>query len=133
MVGNTTENTYSDDSLLSRLDRSLAKVEDFFTLLAAVVILALMLFGTLNAIFRKGPKVLTAIFESLDIPIEIYSFPIWGYTDLVQLFMVAFAFLAIAGMQRVGGHIRMELVVRTMRGRTLWISGRILLIVGRTL
>ena len=122
MVGNTTENTYSDDSLLSRLDRSLAKVEDFFTLLAAVVILALMLFGTLNAIFRKGPKVLTSIFESLNIPIEIYSFPIWGYTDLVQLFMVAFAFLAISGMQRVGGHIRMELVVRTMRGRTLWIS-----------
>ncbi len=85
MVGNTTENTYSDDSLLSRLDRSLAKIEDFFTLLAAIVILALMLFGTLNAIFRKGPKVLTAIFESLNIPIEIYSFPIWGYTDLVQL------------------------------------------------
>ena len=96
MVGNTTENTYSDDSLLSRLDRSLAKVEDFFTLLAAIVILALMLFGTLNAIFRKGPKVLTSIFESLNIPIEIYSFPIWGYTDLVQLFMVAFAFLAIS-------------------------------------
>tara|TARA_E500000331_G_scaffold236266_1_gene226558 strand:- start:22 stop:321 length:300 start_codon:yes stop_codon:yes gene_type:complete len=95
MVGNTTENTYSDDSLLSRLDRSLAKIEDFLTLLSAIVILGLMLFGTLNAIFRKGPKVLTSIFEYLNIPIEIYSFPIWGYTDLVQLFMVAFAFLAL--------------------------------------
>jgi len=122
MVGNTSENTYSDDSLLSRLDQALAKIEDAFSFLAAIVILALMLFGTLNAIFRKGPKVVTAIFESLDIPIVIHSFPIWGYTDLVQLFMVAFAFLAISGMQRVGGHIRMELVVRSMRGRTLWIS-----------
>ena len=122
MVGNTSENTYSDNTLLSRLDQALAKIEDFFSFLAAIVILALMLFGTLNAIFRKGPKVLTAIFESLEIPIEIHSLPIWGYTDLVQLFMVAFAFLAISGMQRVGGHIRMELVVRSMRGRTLWIS-----------
>ena len=92
MVGNTSENTYSDNTLLSRLDQALAKIEDFFSFLAAIVILALMLFGTLNAIFRKGPKVLTAIFESFDISIVIHSFPIWGYTDLVQLFMVAFAF-----------------------------------------
>ena len=55
MVGNTTENTYSDDSLLSKLDRRLAKIEDALSFLAAIVILALMLFGTLNAIFRKGP------------------------------------------------------------------------------
>ena len=122
MVGNTTENTYSDDSLLSKLDRRLAKIEDALSFLAAIVILALMLFGTLNAIFRKGPKVLTALFEYFGIPIEIYSFPIWGYTDLVQLFMVAFSFLAISGMQRVGGHIRMELFVRNMKGRTLWLS-----------
>ena len=122
MVGNTSENTRSDDSLLSRLDRALAKIEDAFSFLAAIVILALMLFGTLNAIFRKGPKVLTALFEYLNIPIEIYSFPIWGYTDLVQLFMVAFTFLAISAMQRVGGHIRMELFVRSMKGRTLWLS-----------
>jgi TRAP-type C4-dicarboxylate transport system permease small subunit len=122
MVGNTSENTYSDDSLLSRLDQALAKVEDAFSFFAAIVILGLMLFGTLNAIFRKGPKVLSSIFEYYNIPIEIYSFPIWGYTDLVQLFMVAFAFLAISAMQRVGGHIRMELFVRRMKGRTLWLS-----------
>ena len=113
MVGNTSENTYSDNTLLSKLDQALAKIEDFFSFLAAIVILALMLFGTLNAILRKGPKVLTAIFEARELPIEIHSLPIWGYTDLVQLFMVAFAFLAISGMQRVGGHIRMESVSYT--------------------
>ena len=36
--------------------------------------------------------------------------------------MVAFSFLAIAAMQRVGGHIRMELFVRNMKHRTLWVS-----------
>jgi len=30
------------------------------------------------------------------------------------------SFLAVSAMQRVGGHIRMELVVRKLDGRTLW-------------
>jgi TRAP-type C4-dicarboxylate transport system permease small subunit len=105
MVGNATENTYSDDSLLSRLDRALTKLEDAMSLVAALVILALMVAGTVNGIGRK-----------------FFHFNIWGYTDLVQLFMVAFSFLAISGMQRVGGHIRMELLVRRLSGRTLWIA-----------
>jgi C4-dicarboxylate transporter DctQ subunit len=105
MVGNATENTYTDDTLLSRLDRSLAKLEDAMSFFAALVILALMVAGTVNGIGRK-----------------FFHFNIWGYTDLVQLFMVAFSFLAISGMQRVGGHIRMELVVRQLKGRTLWIA-----------
>ena len=73
MVGNTGENVYADDSLLSRLDRQLAKLEDFLSLVAAMVILGLMLFGSLNALGRK-----------------FFSTPVWGYTDLVTLFMVAF-------------------------------------------
>ncbi len=105
MVGNATENTYTDDSLLSRLDRSLAKLEDAMSFVAALVILVLMVAGTVNGVGRK-----------------FFHFNIWGYTDLVQLFMVAFSFLAISGMQRVGGHIRMELLVRRLSGRTLWIA-----------
>lgn len=105
MVGNTSENQYSDDSLLSKLDRGLAKIEDALSFAAALVILMLMVAGTLNALGRK-----------------FLHTPVWGYTDLVQLFMVAFSFLAIASMQRVGGHIRMELLVRRMAGRTLWIA-----------
>lgn len=100
-----TENTYTDDSLLSRLDQKLTKLEDAMSFVAAMVILLLMVAGTVNGIGRK-----------------FFHFNIWGYTDLVQLFMVAFSFLAISGMQRVGGHIRMELVVRQLKGRTLWIA-----------
>jgi|GEM_PF-5765850 len=75
MVGNSAENAYADDSLLSRCDRSLTKLEDFMSLVAAMVILGLMVFGTLNVIGRK-----------------VFSTPIWGYTDLVVLFMVAFSY-----------------------------------------
>lgn len=105
MVGNTAENTYTDDSLLSKLDQKLTKVEDLFCFISAIVILLLMVFGTMNAIGRK-----------------IFSMPVWGYNDIVTLAMVAFTFMAISAMQRVGGHIRMELVVRQMSGRTLWIA-----------
>lgn len=105
MVGNSSENANADSSLLSKLDRGLAKLEDGLSFASALVILLLMIFGTLNALGRK-----------------FFHTPVWGYTDLVQLFMVAFSFLAIASMQRVGGHIRMELLVRSLRGRTLWVA-----------
>ncbi len=105
MVGNNAENTYADESLLSRLDQKLTKVEDVFSFTSAVVILGLMVLGTINALGRK-----------------LFGMPVWGYNDLVTLSMVAFTFLAISSMQRVGGHIRMELVVRQMSGRMLWIA-----------
>ena len=73
MVGNTADNTHFDESLLSKLDQALAKLEDAFSFLAAVIILGLMLFGTLNALGRKGPKVLTSIFEYLNISTSIPS------------------------------------------------------------
>ncbi|MGI9384303.1 MAG: TRAP transporter small permease subunit [Methyloligellaceae bacterium] len=95
---------HSPESLLAKLDRWLTSIEDAFSLAAAFVILGLMIFGTINVIGRK-----------------IFSAPLWGYVDLVTLFMVAFSFLAVSAMQRVGGHIRMELFVRRFHGRFLWI------------
>ena len=95
---------HPQESLLAKLDRWLTSIEDAFSLAAALIILGLMVFGTINVIGRK-----------------IFSAPLWGYVDLVTLFMVAFSFLAISAMQRVGGHIRMELFVRRFHGRFLWI------------
>lgn len=94
----------ANDSLLARLDRLLAKVEDGLSFIAALFILGLMVLGALNVIGRK------------------LGMPVWGYNDIVVLSMVSFAFLSISAMQRVGGHIRMELVIRRFKGRTLWIS-----------
>ncbi|MGB7305530.1 MAG: TRAP transporter small permease [Burkholderiaceae bacterium] len=91
-------------SLLQRLDYYLAKVEDGLSMVAAMFILLLMLLGAANIIGRK------------------LGIPVWGYNDLVTLIMVSFAFLSISAMQRVGGHIRMELVVRALSGRTMWVT-----------
>lgn len=89
---------------LARFDRALGKVEDVLNLTAALSIFFLMFFGAAQVISRK-----------------LFNLPIWGYVDLVEMSMATFAFLAISSCQRVGGHIRMEILVRRLTGRTLWI------------
>lgn len=91
-------------SLLAKLDGGLTKIEDGLSMAAAYFILGLMILGTMNVVGRK------------------LGIPVWGYNDLVTLSMVTFSFLPIAAMQRVGGHIRMELLVRRLSGRTLWLA-----------
>ncbi len=93
----------SGASLLAKLDGGLTKIEDGLSMAAAYFILGLMLLGTANVVGRK------------------LGMPVWGYNDLVTLSMVTFSFLPIAAMQRIGGHIRMELLVRQLSGRTLWL------------
>lgn len=93
-----------DASLLARLDGGLTKIEDGLSMVAAYFILGLMILGTMNVVGRK------------------LGIPVWGYNDLVTLSMVAFSFLPVAAMQRIGGHIRMELLVRQLSGRTLWVA-----------
>ncbi len=90
--------------LLEKLDGGLAKIEDGLSMAAAYFILGLMLLGTANVVGRK------------------LGIPVWGYNDIVTLCMVTFSFLPVAAMQRIGGHIRMELLIRQLSGRTLWLA-----------
>jgi len=85
-------------------DRWLSRVEDILDLVAAFFIVFLMMFAVTQVISRK-----------------LFNYPLWGYVDIVEIIMVAFAFLGISYCQRLGGHIRMELLVRRLRGRALWI------------
>ncbi|NIM29120.1 MAG: TRAP transporter small permease subunit [Gammaproteobacteria bacterium] len=91
-------------SALRAADRWLSRVEDFFDLVAAFFIVFLMLFAVTQVISRK-----------------LFNYPLWGYVDIVEIIMVTFAFLGIAYCQRLGGHVRMELLVRRLHGRALWI------------
>ena len=88
---------------LHRADRLLGVVENALNLFAGGLIFALMLLGVAQIAMRT-------IFEA----------PIFGYIDIVEVSMVGFAVLSIAFVQRVGGHVRMELVVARLRGRWLW-------------
>ncbi|MYD43164.1 MAG: TRAP transporter small permease [Gammaproteobacteria bacterium] len=89
--------------LLVTLDRFVGKAENAFNLVAGGLIFGLMVLGVVQIVMRT-----------------VFSSPILGYIDIVELSMVGFAVLAIAFVQRVGGHVRMELVIQVLRGRTLW-------------
>ncbi len=89
---------------LKAADRWLSRIEDILDLTAAFFIVFLMMFAVTQVISRK-----------------LFNYPLWGYVDIVEIIMVTFAFLGIAYCQRLGGHIRMELLVRRLRGRALWI------------
>lgn len=89
--------------LLSAFDRHLGRVETGFNLFAAFSIFALMLLGVWQVVGRT-----------------VFNMPVRGYIDFVELAMASFAFLGIAYCQRLGGHVRMEMLLKPMRGRLLW-------------
>ena len=91
-------------SALTVADRWLSRVEDIFDLVAAFFIIFLMMFAVSQVISRK-----------------LFNYPLWGYVDIVEIVMVAFAFLGISYCQRLAGHVRMEILLRRLHGRTLWI------------
>ncbi len=90
---------------LARADSWLGWVENRLNLFAGLLIFALMLLGVAQIVLRT-----------------VFRSPIFGYIDIVEVSMVGFAVLAIAFVQRVGGHVRMELVVARFKGRALWIA-----------
>ena len=94
-----------DDSLLSRADRAFLKLEKTFNMLGGVVIFLLVFLATTNVLGRW-----------------IFSAPISGYIDWVEQAMAFFAFLGLAYTQREGGHIRMDVAVAHLHGRSLWLA-----------
>lgn len=95
--------TSADGTRLGRLHRALIPVEDLANLVAAFAIIMLMVLGVLQIVLRT-----------------VFNTPISGYIDLVELSMASMAFLGAAYCQRLGSHIRMELLVGRLRGRSLW-------------
>jgi TRAP-type C4-dicarboxylate transport system permease small subunit len=93
----------ADAPLLSAFDRRLGYVETGFNLFAAFCIFALMVLGVWQVLGRT-----------------LFNAPVRGYIDFVELAMTTFAFLGIAYCQRLGGHVRMEMLLKPMRGRLLW-------------
>lgn len=100
-------------SVLTAADRWLSRIEDILDLVAAFFIVFLMMFAVTQVISRK-----------------LFNYPLWGYVDIVEIVMVTFAFLGISYCQRLGGHVRMELIVRRLRGRSLWIFEMLGVLVG---
>lgn len=87
-----------------RFDGWLGHVENAFNLFAAFSILALMLLAVVQVVGRLA-----------------FNTPVPGFIDITEQAMAIFAFAGVAYCQRVGGHIRMELVLGRLSGRTLYV------------
>lgn len=85
------------------LDGAIRPIEDLANLCAAIAIFLLMLLGTAQIVLRT-----------------VFNSPLAGYIDMVELSMAGMAFLGAAYCQRLGAHIRMELLIGRLKGRWLW-------------
>ncbi len=94
-----------DDTLLSRLDRGLFKIETFLAVLGGIAVFCLMLLAVVNVTGR-----------------HFFNRPLPGYVDWIEQAMPIIAFLAVAYCQRLGGHIRMDILVGRLKGRVLWMA-----------
>ena len=92
-----------DSSLLSRLDRGLLKLETFFALISGLAVFSLMIL----AVWSVGGR-------------KFFSTPLAGYVDWIEAAMPFIAIMGIAYTQRMGGHVRMDILIGQLKGRALW-------------
>ncbi len=88
----------------SKIDEAYFAVEKFLNLIAALTILGLMFVGTYQVFGRK-----------------LLNVPVPGYVDVVEVAMTTFAFFGLAYCQKLGGHIRMEIIIGRFKGRLLYV------------
>lgn len=94
----------SDDSLLSRLDQLLFKLESSLILIGGLAVFSLMLL----AVWSVGGR-------------NLAGTPLSGYVDWIEQVMPLIAFMGVAYTQRTGGHIRMDMLIGQLGGRALWL------------
>ncbi|SCM69872.1 TRAP transporter small permease subunit [Donghicola eburneus] len=102
MAGSAT--VLTDDSLLSRMDQGLMRLERFMALLAGLAVFGLMVLAVVSVSGRNG-----------------FNQPLPGYVDWITQLMPLIAFMGVSYVQRDGGHIRMDILVARLSGRPLWL------------
>ena len=98
---------------LGAIDRAVHAVERGTALVSGFGIFAMMMLGVVQIFARK-----------------LFNIPILGYIDLVEIMMTFLVFLGLAYTERLGNHIRMEIFVSYLGGRTLWLFELVGVIVG---
>ncbi len=93
-----------DSSLLSRLDRALLRIERICALISGVAIFSLMFLAAYSVTGRK-----------------FFSSPLLGYVDYIEAAMPIIAIMGISYVQRDGTHVRMDMLVSSLKGRLLWL------------
>ncbi|MGL1921871.1 MAG: TRAP transporter small permease [Hyphomicrobiales bacterium] len=94
-----------DGSTLSFLDQKLHKLESFLALVTGLAVFSLMVLAVVSVSGRN-----------------FFGIPLPGYVDWIEQIMPLIAFMGVAYTQRDGGHIRMDILVGALRGRSLWMA-----------
>jgi len=105
MAISETSGLSSGDLALSKVDEYLFKVESLLNLIAGIVIFLTMVLGVVQVVGRS-----------------FFNQPVPAYVDVIELMMATFAFLGISYCQKLGGHVRMEIVMKHFKGRSFWIA-----------
>src|SRR3990167_275574 len=92
------------EAVLRRADGVWSRLESALNLAAGVCVFVMMFFVVAEVASRR-----------------LLAAPIPGYLDLIELSMATFAFLGIAYCQRLGGHVRMDLLLSRLHGRARWL------------
>lgn len=90
-------------TVITKVDRFWSRLENICAGIAGVLIGMAMVLTVVEVISRK-----------------IFNAPLPGIIDVFELGMAAVAFFGVSQCQRVGGHVRMEMLVRRFHGRVLW-------------
>jgi len=98
-------NILEDNTLLSRLDRALFKVESFLALAGGIAVFSLVILAVVSVSGRN-----------------LFNRPLPGYVDWIEQAMPLIAFIGVSYTQRLGGHIRMDVLVGQLRGRAQWMA-----------
>jgi len=96
-------NILEDNTLLSKLDRALFWLETQLALLGGIAVFSLMVLAVISVGGRN--------FANTPLP---------GYVDWIEQAMPIIAFVGVSYTQRLGGHIRMDILIGRLHGRTLW-------------
>jgi TRAP-type C4-dicarboxylate transport system permease small subunit len=89
----------------ARLDRGYHMIERSMNYVAAAFLFSLMLLACAEVFMRK-----------------VFNSPIHGQADLVEIMIPTMGFFGLAYCQRLAGHVRMELLIHKLKGRSLWIA-----------
>lgn len=92
-----------DGSLLSRLDKSLLRLETAFAMVSGIAVFMLMVL----AVWSVGGR-------------KFFATPLAGYVDWIEFAMPLIAIMGISYTQRNGGHVRMDILIGQLKGRALW-------------
>ena len=98
---------------LGATDRFFHHIEKMTALASGFGIFALMMLGVFQILGRK-----------------FFNYPIFGYIDMVEIMMSFLVFMGLAYTERLGGHIRMEILVSLLRKRWLWLFEMLGVIIG---